>query len=286
MVYKAKILIILHLFYLNSFAQVSPGAKDVALSHSTIALSNDVFCLFSNPSGLAQLNWREIGLYYSPSPFGLSELANFYGAYNEPTGAGSFGLGFMSYGFDLYRQIELALSYANSFENSFLFGITTQYHSLSIKGYGSTSYLTIVLGSIIYLSPDLRIGFSIDNILRMSIAGEDNQIPVIYTTGLSYNVLNYLNMNFAIRKEIDKDGTLSFGIDYEIISYLNIRFGFRNFPASLSAGVGINYSEFELDYAVFNHSDLGLTHQIGLVIHFGKDIPRSERIKSSLNLSR
>lgn len=283
MVYKTNILIILLLSYLNSSAQLRPGAKDIALSHSTVAQSNDVFSLFSNPSGLAQLTWREIGVYYSPSPFGMNELSNVYGAYHEPTGIGSFGAGFMTYGFELYRQNILALSYANRFEESILIGITAKYHTLSISKYGNTSYLTIILGAMIYINPDLRFGFTIDNLLRNSIGEEDNQVPIIYSSGLSYDILNNLTMNLALRKEIDKDAALSFGIDYGIVEYLNIRFGFQNQPSTFSAGVGINYLKFELDYAAFNHLDLGLTHQVGLIIHFGDDLPRSERIKTTLN---
>ena len=136
---------------------------------------------------------------------------------------------------------------------------------------------------MIYISPNLRFGFTIDNLLRNSIGEKDNQIPIIYTTGLSYDVLQNLIMNLSLSKEIDQDAALSFGIDYGIVDYLNLRFGFRTHPSTFSAGIGINYLKFELDYAAFNHLDLGLTHQIGIIIHFGDDLPRSERIKSLLN---
>ena len=286
MVHKAKISIILLLFYFNCFSQISPGAKDIALSHSTVALSNDVFCLFFNPSGLSQLNWREIGLYYSPSPFGMSELTNFYAVYLEPAKFGSIGIGFMNYGFELYRENEIALSFAGRFEQSLLIGITARYHTLSITRYGSTDYLTLLGGMIIYISPDLRFGFTIDNFLRESIGNEESQVPVIYSTGLSYDVLNDLSINLEVKKEIDKEVSLSFGIDYGIIDYLNLRFGFRNYPSTFSAGIGINYAKFEMDYAVFNHNDLGLTHQIGLIVHFGDDRPRRERIRTAMGFNQ
>ena len=73
----------------NILSQYSPGAKQISLANSDVALSNDVFTIFSNPAGLAQLNWREVGVYYSPAPFGLSELANGYVAYHEPFEFGS-----------------------------------------------------------------------------------------------------------------------------------------------------------------------------------------------------
>ena len=46
----------------NLFAQMEPGERQISLSHSDIALSNDVFSLFNNPSGLSQINWREVGV--------------------------------------------------------------------------------------------------------------------------------------------------------------------------------------------------------------------------------
>lgn len=283
MVHETKILIILLLSYSFSSAQIHPGAKEIALSHSTVALANNVFSLFSNPSGLAQMNWREAGFYYSPSPFGLNELSNVYTAYHEPTGIGSFGVGFMTYGFELYKQNKFALSYANRLGDNIFIGISAQYHTLSINKYGNTSYLTIIIGSLIYINPDLRFGFSIDNLLRNSIGEEDSQVPIIYSTGISYDIFHNLTMNLALRKEIDIEAALSFGMDYRMINYLSLRFGFQNQPSTFSAGIGINYLKFELDYAAFNHLDLGLTHQVGLIIHFGDDLPRSERIKSSIN---
>lgn len=46
----------------NAFAQIDPGARQISLSHSDIALSNDVFSLFNNPSCLSQINWRDVGI--------------------------------------------------------------------------------------------------------------------------------------------------------------------------------------------------------------------------------
>ena len=37
-----------------------------------------------------------------------------------------------------------------------------------------------------------------------------------------------------------------------------------------------------LDYAFFTHPDLGLTHQAGITLSFGKDGIRSEAIKKYL----
>lgn len=279
---QKKIILILLIFYFKSFGQIQPGAKQISLSHSDIALASDAYALFNNPAGLAQQNWREISIYYSPSPFGIDKLANASAVYHEPTKFGSFAIGFTNYGFELYKENNFFVSYSKMIFNDFFFGATIGYRNISIKNYGSDNTITLLIGGLTYLTNRLRIGFVIDNITRASFGNEDNQIPITFDFGISYNLISELSINAALQKEIDMNSSIRIGIDYQIIKYLNIRIGAMNEPSSFSAGVGINYSIFEIDYALFNHQDLGFTHQIGVTLQFGTDKPRSQRIKDFL----
>lgn len=279
----STILIVL-LLQFNSSAQIIPGAKQISLSHSTIALAHDVFTHFSNSAGLAQMDWREIGIYYSPSPFGLSELANAYAVYNEPTEYGSLAIGFMTYGFDLYRENNLSFSYSKRIYKNFFAGVCAKYHSLSIKNYGNTGTISFNLSGLLYLRENLRAGFTIDNISRATYNEYEDQIPSILGTGISYDLFDNLVLNLSYMQELDWEPSLNGGIDYLLINYINLRFGVSTEPSSFSCGVGINYSLFELDYALFNHQDLGLTHQAGLIIHFTEFESRLKRIKDFLQI--
>lgn len=277
------IVFILLVFCLKSYAQIKPGAKQIALSHSDVAYANDAFAIFNNPAGLAQQNWREFSIYYSPSPFGLKQLSNNSAVYHEPTNYGSFAIAYSNYGFELYKENAFFVSYSTNISKNIFFGTTFAYRNLSIKNYGNDNALTILLGGILYLTPNLRIGFEIDNITHSSFGNSDNQIPMVFDLGLSYSLLSKLVINTAIEKEIDNNTSLRVGIDYEIIKYLNLRIGAMNEPSSFSAGIGVNYSLFEIDYAVFNHQDLGFTHQFGITMQFGSDKSRNERIKDYLS---
>lgn len=281
---RAKfVIIVIVLFSIKVPAQYLPGAKQIAMSNSDIAQSNDVFALFSNPAGLSQMNWREIGIYYSPAPFGIKEIANGYAAYHEPTNFGSFSIGFMSYGFELYRENKFIAGYSNSFSNKFFYGISISYHTLSIRNYGNDNAINFLLGGLVYLQDDLRIGFSVDNPTRATFGDEDNQVPMLFNSGLSYDVFDELTFNLAVQKEVDLPASVRFGIDYLLIEYLNVRFGIDNEPSRYSAGVGINYNIFSLDYAFFTHQDLGLTHQFGIIVHFGITEPRSKKIRAFIS---
>lgn len=263
-------------------AQFNPGAKQISLSNSDVGLSNDVFSLFNNPAGLSQISWREIGVYYSPAPFGLSELANGYVAYHEPSSIGSFALGGMSYGFDLYRETKIILGYSYNYQNRFFAGASINYQTISIKNYGDDAAIFINIGGLAYVTNYLRWGFSVHNLNRATYGDDDDQIPLIFNTGLSYDFANALTLNLAIAKDVRYKTSVQFGINYDIIENLSLRSGFSNEPSKYSVGIGINYSIFSLDYAMFTHTDLGLTHQAGVIISFGKEGSRSNLIRKNL----
>jgi hypothetical protein len=263
-------------------AQINPGARQIALSNSDVAQGDDVFSLFNNPAGLAQLGWREIGLYYSPAPFGLKELANGYLSYIEPTDFGSLSIGAMTYGFELYKENCISLGYSKRFEEKYFAGITIDFHTLSIQNYGSDNTFTINLGGLAYLTENIKWGFSFHNITRATFGKEKNQIPIIFNTGFSFNPVENAALNAAVEKDIEYPLSIRFGLEFFPIKYLYLRTGFSNEPERYSAGIGINYSIIELDYAVFTHQDLGLTHQAGIIINFSGDEPRINKIKRYL----
>ena len=280
-----KVFTLCLLLILNSIAytQYSPGARQISMANSDVALANDVFSIFNNPAGLSQLNWREVGIYYSPAPFGLTELSNGYVAYNEPFDFGSISIGGMTYGFELYRESKIALGYSYNYENILFAGATVNYHSFSIQNYGSTSAIYFNIGGLVYILDELRWGFAVSNLNRASIADIDDQIPMILATGFSYDILQNFSLNFSLEKDISFDPSVQFGIEYDIIEYISLRAGTSNDPSRFTAGLGINYSIFSLDYAFFTHQDLGLTHQAGLKLSFGREGNRSSAIRRYLN---
>ena len=277
-------IIIICAISLSAYSQYNPGAKQISLSNSDVALSNDVFSLFNNASGLSQMSWREVGVYYSPAPFGLSELANGYVAYHEPTDIGSFAIGGMSYGFDLYRESKFALGYSYNFQNKLFVGLAINYQTVSIQNYGNDGALFFNLGGLAYITNLFRVGFSVQNINRATFGNEDDQIPMILNTGLSYDVVDELTLNFALEKDIKYKTSFQFGVNYDILENISLRSGFSNEPSKYSVGIGINYLMFSLDYAMFTHNDLGLTHQAGVIVSFGRDESRSKSIRKYLGL--
>lgn len=272
------------LYFSTIFPQYNPGAKQISLANSDVGLSNDVFTVFSNAAGLSQMNWSEIGVYYSPAPFGFSEMANGFIAYNEPFSFGSLGIGGMTYGFELYKESKLTIAFSHNFENRFFTGISFNYQNISIKKYGTAGSVYIDISGLYYLSNQIRYGFFIHNINRATYKKYEDQIPVILNTGFSIDILNNFSLNASLEKDIRYNASISTGLEYDIIKFFTLRTGFSNEPSRYTAGIGIHYSYFEIDYAIFTHPDLGLTHQAGIIINFSLDEPRKDKLRKYLGL--
>ena len=246
-----------------SFSQVNGGARHIALAGADEANNNDIFSLFNNPSGTAQISKSSFGLYYSPFPYGLKELANGNFAFLQPTNFGNFSLGFSTFGFDLFKENKFFIGYSNKILENFLIGFTSYLQNTTIKRYGSSNQLNVTLGGLFILSPSYSVGFSLHNPLRYSNSDYNQQL--IYNLGISY-FPNYLSsVNFSLNKEIDFPISLRCGVEYQIIKYLCLRIGTHSKPNCYSGGIGINYSFFTINYGVSSHQELGLTHQFDLI---------------------
>lgn len=283
---KFLLVFLLILFSISTIIpQYNPGAKQISLANSDVGMANDVFAVFSNTAGLSQIDWREVGLYYSPAPFGFSEMANGFIAYNEPLSFGSVGFGGMTYGFELYRESKFIAAFSYNFDYKFFTGISFIYHSVSIQKYGSTGSIYVGIGGLYYITQYIRWGFFIQNLNHATFKDYEDQIPVILNTGISIDILDNFSLNSSIEKDIRYNASISAGLEFNIIKYFAIRSGFSNEPSRYTAGIGIHYSNFEVDYAIFTHPDLGLTHQAGLIISFGSVESRKEKIRKHLGIN-
>lgn len=280
-----KIIIVLLLvsFRLNfaQFELLDVGAKPIALGGAFTSLANNSNAVYYNPAGLSQMPFREVSIFYSPAPFGLKELANGSVNFVEPTKFGAFGVSAKTYGFELYKEITVTASYSNNYKKKIYYGANVNFYNLKIQNYGSASTFGVDIGGLAYLTDFLRWGFAAFNLNRPKIGTQDDKLPQVYRTGISVQPRNELNFMLDVEKDTRYTTSVKAGIEYSLYDMIDLRAGIGTEPTKFSAGVGLYYSIFEIDYGFYNHQDLGLTHQGTITVNFGGEKTR-KIIRNSL----
>lgn len=251
------------------FENVDLGARPISLNGAFTSIANNSQAIFYNPSGLGQLYDREISFFYSPAPYGLTELAIAALTYAEPTQYGAFGVGIKTYGFELYRELNILLSYANSYKGRIFYGLNLDFYNLKIQNYNSASSFGLDIGAMAYLHKYVRWGFIAKNITGAKIGESKEKIAQVYRTGLNFVPLQNINLVLEIEKDVKYPLSFRSGLEYSVLDYVDLRFGVGSEPTSFAAGVGLSYNLFQLDYALTKLPDLGITHQGTLTVNFG-----------------
>lgn len=233
------------------------------------SVSDNSLAIFYNPSGLGQVSYREVSAFYAPSPYGLSDISTASLTYAEPLKFGTLGIGFKTYGSSLYRETNGILSFGKSYMGKFFYGANINYYNLNITGYGSASTFGVDLGAMAYITKYLRWGFFGKNITGAKIGAAEEKLAQVYKTGFNFHPMNDLNLTLEAEKDVRYPLSIKGGFEYSVLDHIDLRAGVSSEPSVFTAGFGLNYNLFQLDYAIYNHTDLGITHQGTITVNFG-----------------
>ncbi|MCX7834033.1 MAG: conjugal transfer protein TraF [Ignavibacteria bacterium] len=263
---------------LSQFEFTDIGARAAALNGAFTSISDNSLAVFYNPSGLGQMKFREISFFYSPAPYGISELSTTALSYAEPTKFGTFGLGVKSYGFDLYKEITGLISYGNSYRNRIYYGLSFNLYHLSIKNYNSATSFGVDIGAMAQITNFLKWGFFAKNLTGSKIGQSKERIAQVYKTGFAIQPRDDLKFIIETEKDVKYPFSFKGAFEYSIFitntignmpGRIDLRAGVGSEPTNFSAGIGLFLSLFQIDYAFKKHSDLGFTHQGTITINFG-----------------
>jgi hypothetical protein len=253
---------------LKIYAQYEPGARQIAMANATVAWSDDLFTLYTNPAGLRRICGLSAAAFYSPSPFGMKELSNSAAIVAWQGNIVNIAAGYMRYGFDLYNESAFSMAFAVSPAYNFYSGLSVNYHHLKIQNYGTDGTVVINIGAQYFILNRLSAGFCIDNVTRASFGNSKDQVPVSIDAGMAFMPADGFTICAAAQKELKMPATIKAGAEWQIVRQFHFRYGVSAQPERYTAGAGIAYGIFRADYAVFTHPDLGLTHQFDIIINF------------------
>jgi hypothetical protein len=263
-----------------------PSPRSTAMGGSGVSVANDVWAAYYNPAGLSQLNKLALGTSYLRL-YNLSFLSNFFGAavYPFPGKFGTASLTFQYFGVN-YENNQLSGEYTIAFSHGFY--LLKDINSSLAFGYSLKEYYWTLGESLEYGDLGSAGAFGLDVGLQASIytrtylgvyflnlnnpqigAYTQHDLPQRVVVGMSYQPYDGVTTSLDFNRVIGVgEMQVLGGAEFRIIKNLDLRFGATTNPNRFSAGIGLNFAQFNIDYAMITHSELGETHQMGLIITF------------------
>jgi hypothetical protein len=208
---------------------------------------------------------------HEPSPFGLKELSRSGFAVACSPQCGTFAVTGITFGFDLYRETTLGLSFGREIAPALRAGAGLRFDLLSISGYGSAWTFAADVGIHWAVTEGVDVGLAARNVNAPSIGRSHEMLPRTFGVGAAYAPIHGMLVALDCVKDTRFPPEFHFGCEYSPLNALALRVGTGRNPASLGAGVGIAADPIVLNYAFEQHPALGVSHRIGFDLRLGSE---------------
>jgi hypothetical protein len=244
------------------------GARALGVANASVTLA-DGWSLFNNPGGIAGIKQTYVVFAYD-NRYGMPGMQSIATGLIYPSAYGSFGFSIHRFGDDLYSEHLLGVAYSHKISRVQL-GIKANYVQIHAENLGSRGRLALEFGGIAEILPQLSFGAHIYNFNQAKLAEyQDERIPTIMKAGISYKPFPKLLMVIETEKDVDFKANIKTGLEYEIVKNLQLRTGISSNPAVTHFGIGFKPRNFQFDYALRTHPNLGISHHISLAFRFEK----------------
>lgn len=259
------------------------GARSLGLGKAYTAIAEDASATYWNSASLAYIDkkefiamqavlWQKTNLSFLS--FALPQVNNAIGfnfvnlnsgqidktdSSGKPTGD-KFG----------FSQTGLTFAYAKDITEKFSWGLTTKYLNSTLDDF-SYSFSIFDIGWLFKPFKGFSTGLNLQNFMSLKLSGDtDDKIPFLIRLGLGYKFL-YERVLVSFDLEKNKNSfTHHIGIETKLIKFLALRLG--QDPTEISAGFGVFFKNFKIDYAFSSHPDLNSSHRFSFSYKFGKSI--------------
>lgn len=244
----------------------SMGGRSAAMGR-TSSCEQGLWALSNNPSGLADMQGWQCGLYYE-NLWMLKETAYKSGGFAKAfEGIGCLGLSVTQFGWSGHSESLFGLAYARSFGPHLAMGLRADGWWLHPgEGYPNRFAPGFTLGIQSQVTERLLLGATWINPIqsRLHTLNED-LLPVVMRLGCSYRFTD----DFVGQCEVEKDSQvpgvrLGAGFEYTLFERFQLRAGAQSNPNILSFGLGYAIRNLQVDVAAQMHQALGASLQISL----------------------
>lgn len=246
-----------------SFEKNEAGAREQSLGNATVALANSHFALFYNPANIQSISTFDIWTSYR-NFYGLPDIYQADIVLNTSIYNINSALGISKYGNQLYSEIQISAGGRYHIVEDLSVGISLQGYFLSIKNYGDAQNWGLNLGLQYNYLDNLSVGAHISNINNPKFSTVSEEIPKTFSLGFKYGIIANGTLLFEFFRDVKHEQDYRGGFEYEPYNNIIIRFGIMDNTNAYSFGFGSRFKFLNFDYALINHTILGISHSITL----------------------
>lgn len=258
------ILGIIHNFGALSAQGILGPVGAVAWSAGGISLcESNAWSVFNNPASLAFTKKYTLGIN-SDQRFSESKL-------RTSSIAGSFqnkwftaGLGINYFGYSLFNQQRLNMSFARQLNNNFALGVSLDYIATNVLEYGHAGAIVPAVGILYKPLKELSLGVQIYNptFIKYSFLLV-NPIPTFARMGLKYEVSSKVNTILEVDQQVTMPLIWRAGLLYKMRDEVHFSIGVSTQPIYYTSGVGLKLKKMQFNFAGAFHEVMGFTPNIG-----------------------
>jgi len=293
----------------RSVFSVGAGSRAIAMGGAFTPLGNDPSALYYNPAALRVNRFPGIMVNHIQLFSGFSDATyDFIGLAYPTLSAGSFGLGFMTVGtgsireFDSssrelgeisYREWQGMLSYAFNLPwkrfGTLSVGPSVKFLNQRVGDYSDTG--TGLDVGFLYKPPYLSgvvLGVNLQDIIgaetKLVSVTEKVDRTLMFGAGYSHIFGNGYALNLAVQLDAPErdENDVRFGAEFTVKQMLSIRFGYDS--EQITAGIGMAWRGYQVDYGYFNRDEAGSSHPITLSARIGTPLEEKIRVREERRL--
>jgi len=260
--------------------EVDPRAR--ALGGAATGVDLGWLSAWHNPAALSVNDGIDFGVT-TMEPHGESSIKFRSAGFSArlPGKLGGFGLGFrrlatefqdealdqqntitLSHGFQLHKDVSTAVAFG------YALNLYNEEFGTSVNGIdpGSASTIGLDLAARVTVRNRTSAGFIVRNINNPTIGDVDvEELPRRVTGGIAYYPYPDVLTTFDLDTELGSKPRFRGGAEFEFVEWLALRTGIATDPGLFTAGLGVGFRGFRLDYGFSTGpGPLDDSHQIGL----------------------
>ncbi|MEN8120128.1 MAG: hypothetical protein ABFS35_07265 [Bacteroidota bacterium] len=259
------VLILTLFLMLQANAQLSfLGARSTGVSNASVTYK-DNWSQFSNQAGIADIEEISIGAGFQNAYF-IKELSTNALAFALPTKSGVFGVNYTYFGYPKFNQSKFGLAFGKNLGKRISAGIQINYLYTYIEGeYGSQGLATGEIGLITEPIDNFFLAAHVSNFWRAKYTGVDEiYLPMLFKVGASYLLYETALISAEIEKDLEFPVIFKSGLEFNLVNKFFLRFGIASNPMVFSFGFGYKAKPFNVDIAFSKHPVLGYSPAITL----------------------